>query len=83
MEWLWTVVTITPSRPNGCIGEINRGSSGVRYSKDIEGVGQPCIEWDKHEVRSSVCGKKPSSVSRARIVDLLPNVVRLHIPHSH
>lgn len=34
---LW-MVTITPLRANLCFGEINRGSSRVRYSKDVESI---------------------------------------------
>jgi len=53
MGKLWTV-TIMPSRTNGRIGEINIGDSGGRYSKDVGRVRQPCINWDKHEVRLCV-----------------------------
>ena len=80
---LWTV-TITPSRPNGRIGKINRGGSRGRYSKDVGRVRQPCIKWDKHEVRLCVCRKKPSGVWLAMggIFGLLSNVVRFHtLPH--
>ena len=81
---LWTV-TITPSRSNGHIGEINRGGGRGRYSKDIGRVRQLCIKWDKHEVHLYVCRKKPSGVclTISEIFDLLPNVAGFHIPHPH